>query len=128
MGYYAYPQPITHGAAAAHRGASTNAPVHAPAPRYPQLDAAIYPVPQPGIPAYTGGTIISNPTLAPHELLYPHAYRVLYPPFYYKVKVDGFSLPLIGGKTCHRVELQGTEVKVKYKSQISPFTLYFPAK
>jgi hypothetical protein len=128
MGYYAYPQPILHGAVGVQHGAGHGHPVPAPPPRYPQLDAALYPAPQPGIPTYTGGTIITNPALAPHEMLYPHAYRALYPPYYYKVRMDGFSLPLIGGKTCHRVELQWTEVKVKYKSQISPFTLFFPPK
>lgn len=128
MGYYAYPQPILRGPITHHHGAPHATRVSAPGQHYPQLDAALYPAPQPGIPAYTGGTIITNPALDPHEMLYPHCYRALYPPYYYKVRVDGFSLPLLGGKTCHRVELKGTEVKVKYKSTISPFTLFFPPK
>ena len=127
MGYYAYPQPMMRGPIAEHSGAPAGMQVPPPlAHRHSQTNAALYPCPRPGIPAYTGGTIITHPALDPHEMLYGHTYKTLYPPYYYKVSVDGFHIPLIGGKTCHRVELIGTQVKVKYRSEYSLFSLFVP--
>jgi len=127
MGYYAYPQPMMRGPIAEHSGAPAGMQVPPPlAHRHSQTNAALYPCPRPGIPAYTGGTIITHPALDPHEMLYGHTYKTLYPPYYYKGSVDGFHIPLIGGKTCHRVELIGTQVKVKYRSEYSLFSLFVP--
>ena len=104
----------------------------APSPCYPNLDASMYPCPQPNIPAYTGGTTITNSAFSPHEMLYPHRYRALYPPFYYKVKYKNAwwcPLPIPGltaTRTVQKVELMGTQVDVKYHGQISPFCNFFP--
>lgn len=111
---------------------------------YPNLDASLYPCPRPNIPAYVGGTQITNSAFYPHEMLYPHRYRALYPPFYYKVKwrytntpfgvspLNAFGLlPWPGhyydrARVSQKVELVGTKVDVKYHGSISPFTLFFP--
>ena len=127
MGYYAYPQPMLLGPIAHHSGAPNGMQVPPPpAHRRTQNNAALYPCPRPGIPAYTGGTIITHPALDPHEMLYGHTYKTLHAPYFYKVSVDGFHVPFIGGKTCHRVELIGTQVKVKYRSEYSLFSLFVP--
>lgn len=129
MGYYAYPQPVMQSpdgrpiayGSQSHSAAHANYDVQLGAP-------PMYVSPQPGIPSYTGGTIITNPAFDPHEMLYAHKYRALYPPYYYKVNVDGFQLPLIGGPVSHRVRLIGTEVNVNYRSYRSPISLFFPPK
>ena len=81
--------------------------------QYPNLHAPLYPTPKPNIPYQTGATIITNQALAPHEMLYPHSYRAMYPPFYYSV----WSLD-----HCPK----GTVVKVKYRSYISPLAKFIP--
>lgn len=93
-------------------------------PGYPYLNAPLYPSPQPFVPPEVGSTVITNQALSPHEMLYPHTYRALYPPFYYRVRgrwVAGAGL--VNRETW---SLQGTEVKVKYHHHISPFALFVP--
>ncbi|GAB5440588.1 MAG: hypothetical protein Fues2KO_09370 [Fuerstiella sp.] len=87
--------------------------------------APLYPAPQPGIPPYVGVTLIPNPALHPHELTYPHQYRALYGPYYYKVNGHWVVTPF-GVWSKENWKLQGTQVDVKYKSHISPFALFKP--
>lgn len=96
-----------------------------PPPRYPQLHAPLYPTPVPNVPANIGGTTITNQAFAPHEMLYPHEYKALFPPFYYKVSGKWWWTPW-GMESHDKWELQGTEVRVKYKSHISPFSGFVP--
>lgn len=86
---------------------------------YVQLGASLYPSPRPNIPAHTGTTFITNQALAPHEMLYPHTYRALYPPYYHRVK-GGYMWTPFGMRTHEKWELQGTMVQVKYRSS-QPF-------
>ena len=87
-----------------------------PAPRgYPQMHAPMYPSPVPNVPTYVGGTTYTNQAFAPHEMLYPHEYKALYPPFYHKVSGKWWWTPF-GMESHDKWELQGTEVKVKYRS------------
>jgi hypothetical protein len=85
-------------------------------PGYVRLGAPLYPSPRPNIPIWTGATMITTPALAPHEMLYPHTYRAIYPPFYHRVKGGWFWTPF-GMRSHERWELQGTQVEVKYRSQ-----------
>ncbi len=82
---------------------------------YPQQNAPLYPSPQPNTPQYSGGTMITNQAFSPHEMLYPHTYRAMYGPFYYKVR-GGWIVTPKGVRSHDRWELQGTEVTVKYRS------------
>lgn len=82
---------------------------------YPQLNAPLYPSPVQQVPHQIGGTVVTNPAFAPHEMLYPHTYRALYPPFYHKVRGTWFVWPW-GVETREQWKLQGTEVKVEYRS------------
>ena len=93
--------------------------------QYPYLDAPLYPTPQPNIPHQTGGTFITNQAFAPHEMLYPHSYRAMYPPYSYKVQGDWLVTPLGVWSTEHW-KLQGTQVSVKYKSRISLLSGFAP--
>jgi len=88
-------------------------------PQYPYLNAPLYPVPQPNIPVQVGSTLITNQALYPQEMLYPHDYESLYPPYYYRSKGWWVATPF-GTKSQERWELLGTRVKVKYRSSI-PF-------
>ena len=90
---------------------------------YPQTGASLYPAPIPGIPQQIGGTVIYNAALQPHEMLYAHRYRAMYPPYYYKVN-GGWMVTPFGVWSHEDWKLQGTMVDVKYKSRISPFTFY----
>ncbi len=92
---------------------------------YPQTGAALYPAPIPGIAQQIGGTAVVNPAFHHHEMLYPHQYKALYPPYYYKVN-GGWMVTPFGVWSHEDWRLQGTQVDVKYKSQISPFTLFTP--
>lgn len=103
----------------------TPPPVVYQAPGVVRVDAALYPSPQPGIPPYVGQTMITNPALDPHEMLYAHRYRGLYGPFYHKTQRHWILTPFGICKTEKRT-LMGTEVRVNYKSHISPFALYWP--
>lgn len=103
---------------------------------YPNLDASLYPCPVPTVPYEMGGTVLTNSYLSPHEMLYHHHYRALYPPYYYKVKwqygvrltsatnAHGTTVPVLQRtKVMHKVALQGTQVDVKYSSW-SPLDLF----
>lgn len=96
-----------------------------PREQYPQMHAPMYPCPVPNVPAYVGGTAYTNQAFAPHEMLYPHQYKSLYPPFYYKVRGGWWWTPF-GMESHDKWELQGTEVKVKYRSSYRPFSGYHP--
>ncbi|OYW17680.1 MAG: hypothetical protein B7Z55_12055 [Planctomycetales bacterium 12-60-4] len=52
-------------------------------------------------------------------MLYPHTYRSLHGPFYHRVTGTYFWTPF-GIRTHEKWELQGTMVKVKYRSS-QPF-------
>lgn len=82
-------------------------------PGYVYLAAPMYPVPQPNIPAQVGSVYITNQAFAPHEMLWPHTYRAMYPPFYYVVKGRWRAR---NGRMVQEEhwELQGTEVKIDY--------------
>jgi hypothetical protein len=82
---------------------------------YVRLGAPLYPSPRPNIPIWTGSTMITNQAFAPHEMLYPHTYRAMYPPFYHRVK-GGWILTPLGVRSHEKWELQGTMVQVKYRS------------
>ncbi len=92
---------------------------------YPQTGAALYPAPRPGIPHQVGGIAIENPAFHPHEMLYAHQYKAMYPPYYYKVN-GGWMVSPFGVWSREDWKLQGTQVDVKYKSHISPLTLFKP--
>lgn len=93
--------------------------------QYPQIGAPLYPSPVQYTPAYNGGTVITNQAFAPHEMLYPHTYHAMYPPFYYKVKGGWFWTPF-GVRQHEDWKLQGTEVTVKYRSHYPLFSGYHP--
>lgn len=90
---------------------------------YPYLDAPLYTSPSQRVPYQVGSTIVTNQAFAPHEMLYPHTYRALYPPYYYKVRGSWFVWPW-GVESHDRWELQGTEVKVEYRSKIPLFSRF----
>jgi len=98
---------------------------YVPGQQYPQLNAPLYPSPVQYTPAWNGGSVITNQALAPHEMLYPHTYHAMYPPFYHKVKGGWFWTPF-GFRQHEHWELQGTEVKVKYRSHYPLFGGFHP--
>ena len=57
--------------------------------------------------------MITNQAFAPQEMLYPHTYRAIYPPFYHRVK-GGWVLTPLGVRSHEKWELQGTQVQVKF--------------
>ena len=85
---------------------------------FAHLSAPLYPSPVQNIPHQVGGVVITNPALAPHEMLYEHEYRALYPPFYYRVK-GWWAWTPFGVESHDKWELMGTEVRVRYKSRPS---------
>lgn len=85
----------------------------------PQIQSSLYPSPVPYVPREVGWTVITNQALAPHEMLYVHEYRALYPPYYYK-KCLGSCLPFVP-----KPRLKGTMVKVKYNTCL-PFGFHPP--
>ena len=93
--------------------------------QYPVLNAPLYPAPVQHVPGYAGGTIITNQALSPHEMLYPHAYHAMYPPFYYRVTGHWFMTPF-GMRQHENWKLEGTHVKVKYRSHFRPFSGFHP--
>ena len=92
---------------------------------YPRTSASLYPSPVPNVPYQVGMTAITNQALYPHEFLYPHEYRAIYPPYYYKVK-GGWMVTPFGVWSHENWVPMGTEVSVKYRSSISPFTGFIP--
>ena len=98
-------------------------PVYYPPQGYPYLNAGLYPCPQPNTPYQVGSTLITNQALAPHEMLYPHTYRAMYPPYYYKVN-GGWVITPCGVCSREHWQLQGTMVKVKYRKHYAPFSMF----
>lgn len=96
-------------------------PTHLQQPGYPYLNAPMYPSPVPYVPPEIGSTTITNQALAPHEFLYPHAYKALYPPYYHYVK-GKWVMTAQGVRYKEDWYLQGTEVDVKYRAHANPFT------
>jgi hypothetical protein len=84
-----------------------------PAPCHPALNSSLYPCPRPDVPYEVGQTLITNQAFYPHEMLYAHRYKALYPPYCYENKCGLTCLPFFP-KPC----LKGTVVKVKYKSTL----------
>ena len=76
----------------------------------PQIQSSLYPCPVAYVPREVGWTVITNQAFAPHEMLYAHQYRALYPPYYYKKSFTS-CIPFLP-QPC----LKGTMVKVKYKT------------
>jgi len=141
---YAAPQPLRNTTAAPIRTVTNSVPAHlmsapaqgAPAAaamapvsgvagQYPRTGAALYPAPVPGIPQQIGGTSIVHPAFQPHEMLYPHQYNAMYPPYYYKVN-GGWMLTPFGIWSHENWKLQGTRVNVRYNSKVSPFAFFKP--
>ncbi|WP_459557075.1 hypothetical protein [Lacunimicrobium album] len=91
--------------------------------QYPNLDAPLYPSPTPNVPPYVGGTYITNQAFAPHEMLYSHDYHSMYGPYYWKVN-GKYVLTPFGVRSHECWDLQGTEVKVKYRSQQPLFSKF----
>ncbi|MFQ5731218.1 MAG: hypothetical protein ACE5KM_04590 [Planctomycetaceae bacterium] len=88
-------------------------------PGYVYLNAPLYPTPRPDVPYQVGSTYITNPAFAPHEMLYPHTYRAMYPPYFYRARgMTAF------GKTHEVWELEGTEVEIEYRSSIPMFSRF----
>ncbi|MDA0284228.1 MAG: hypothetical protein O3B13_08485 [Planctomycetota bacterium] len=94
---------------------------------YPHFSGPLYPSPRQDIPAQVGGTMITNQAFAPHEMLYPHQYRSMYGPFYYRVKGNWIWTPF-GMESHDKWELMGTEVKVKYRPTFSLGSLFIPPR
>ena len=95
-------------------------------PAYPYLNAPMYTSPVQHVPYQVGGTFYTNQAFAPHEMLYPHKYKAVYPPYYYKVKGHWAVLPT-GVWSAEHWELMGTEVEVTYRSR-KPFYSLFATK
>lgn len=121
-----------------HAGVIVHEPGPIPAPRYlppsapgiipaqyPYLNASLYPCPLPNIPYQTGGALITNQALDPHEMLYPHTYRSIYPPYYYEVH-GGWKLFPWGVWQSEHWRLRGTVVTVKYSPSIGLFSGFVP--
>lgn len=103
---------------------SENGPVEQVGRAYPRLNAPLYPAPVQYTPPWNGAAIITNQALSPHEMLYPHEYRAMYPPFYHRVKGHWIVTPF-GVKQNETWRLQGTEVKVNYRAYRNPFARFF---
>ena len=76
-------------------------------------------------PPWNGATIVTNQAFAPHEMLYPHEYRSMYGPFYYRVKGSWIWTPF-GMESHDKWELTGTEVRVKYRSNYHLLSGFIP--
>jgi hypothetical protein len=96
-----------------------------PGNNYPVLNAPLYPSPVQYTPPWTGGTIITNQALAPHEMLYPHRYHAMYGPFYYNVRGCWVVTPF-GVRQYEKWRLEGTQVKVDYHPHFRLFSGYHP--
>lgn len=92
---------------------------------YPVLGAPLYPSPVQYTPPWTGGTVITNQALAPHEMLYPHKYHAMYGPFYYNVRGSWIVTPF-GVRQHEKWKLEGTHVKVKYHPHHKLFSGFHP--
>jgi hypothetical protein len=92
---------------------------------YPFTNAPMYPTPLPNIPYQVGSTVLTNQALYPHEMLYAHTYRALYPPYYYEVSGAWKPMPW-GVSNCEHWKLRGTLVTVKYHSSIGFLSGFSP--
>ncbi|HXY33079.1 MAG TPA: hypothetical protein VEI07_02565 [Planctomycetaceae bacterium] len=115
-----------------HAAGPVDAPLYLPptAPNitptgYPYLNAPMYPCPLPYIPYQVGATLITNQAFDPHEMLYPHTYRSIYPPYYYEVS-GGWKVFPWGVAQSEHWKLRGTYVSVKYKSGWGLFSGWCP--
>ena len=63
-----------------------------------------------------GGAVITNQALSPHEMLYAHEYKAMYPPFYYRAR-GGWIVTPFGVHSHEDWKLQGTVVQVTYRSR-----------
>ena len=120
--------PVTSGVPVSGGASSGGAPLNPygiNVGQYPQLNAPLYPSPVQSVPSWSGGTIITNQAFAPHELLYPHEYHSMYGPFHYQVKGCWLWTPF-GMRQHEKWKLQGTEVRVKYRSHYKPFSGFCP--
>jgi hypothetical protein len=88
---------------------------------YPQTGAALYPSPIPNVPYQVGSTLHTNQAFYPHEMLYPHRYTAMYPPFYYVVR-GGWIVTPWGVRSSDQWHLEGTRVDVKYKAKYGLFS------
>jgi len=96
-------------------------PYVGPQGQYPHLDAPLYPGPHQNVPSYASGVMITNQAFAPHEMMYPHSYHAMYPPFYHKVKGSWHWTPK-GMRQHEEWKLEGTEVIVNYRSKYRAFS------
>ena len=85
------------------------------------LNAPLYTAPVQHVPIQVGGTMITNPAFAPHEMLYAHDYSAMYGPFYHRAR-GGWVVTPWGVRSNERWTLEGTRVNVKYRSKIPFFT------
>jgi hypothetical protein len=92
---------------------------------YPFTNAPLYPTPLPNIPYQVGATVLTNQALYPHEMLYAHTYRALYPPYFYEVH-GGWKVMPWGVTNVEHWKLRGTLVTVKYHSSIKLFSGFVP--
>ncbi len=86
----------------------------------------LYSCPQPYVPIETGGTIITNPAFDPHEMLYCHTYRAIYPPFFYKYKWSSRMRGNDAPAEKERLKVYGTRVRVHYSGDYPLFTWFLP--
>ena len=114
-------QPVRYAAPNTAGASNPAAQAHRVPPGYPYLNAPLYSSPVQNVPYQVGGTLITNQAFAPHEMLYPHTYHAIYPPYYYSVKGSWMISPW-GVWSRDTWRLQGTEVKVKYRSRIPLLT------
>ena len=95
------------------------------APGYPYLNAPMYVCPRPDVPYQMGGTFITNQAFYPQEMMHPHEYKAMYPPFYYRAH-GGWIVTPFGVRSHESWRLQGTVVKVKYRPRYSLFSAFHP--
>jgi hypothetical protein len=93
---------------------------------YPFTNAPMYPTPLPNIPYQVGATVLTNQAFDPHEMLYAHTYRALYPPYFYEVH-GGWKVMPWGVTNVEHWKLRGTLVTVKYHSSIKLFSGFAPS-
>ncbi len=98
-----------------------------PPNQHPRLSAPLYPAPVQYTPAWNGGALITNQALAPHEMLYPHRYHAVYPPYYYSVHGKWIWTPF-GMRQHEQWKLEGTEVIVNYRPKFRLFSGYHPPR
>ncbi len=137
QGYNAYGQPLAYGPA--HTGmANAWVGVEPHGHGSTRLDPPLYPSPVQYVPREVGSTMVTNPAFNPQEMLWSHEYHALYGPFYFKrtglfpwLRCKKTVMYYQGDPACrrrlpHDVRLIGTEVNVKYRSQVPLFAGWLP--